>query len=133
MAFDVLADIKPLLTGVTTDVYGEFPADKDNCISISAISGASPEHTFGGGNTDYQKPVLTHPRFQVAIRHLKQSTMDGWWDLIINALDGKTNYTSNSRTYLIIEQQGDILDGGRDDNRRHIQYLTFNTTIINAR
>lgn len=133
MAFDLLGDIKALLIGITSDIYGEFPADKDNCISIGIVSGANPEHNFSGGDVAYQKPALTHPRFQIAIRHLSAATMSLWWDQIINILDGKVNYTRNSVTYLIIEQQGDIIPGDRDNNRRHVEYLNFNTTIINAR
>jgi hypothetical protein len=135
MAMDVMSDIKALLTAVTADVYGEFPADKDNCIAINHVGGFNPEHTFGGGDSNLQKPAITHPSFQIAMRHLSEHTMHEWWDLVINALDGKTNYTptGTSRTYLMIAQQGDVLDGGRDNNRRHIQYLTFNTDVINTR
>ncbi len=132
MAFDILADIKPLLE-ITTDVYSEFPADKEYCISISPAGGFNPEHMFSGGDSTLQKPAITHPTFQIFIRHLSHSTMDTWWDSIINALDGKTNYTVNGRTYLMIEQQGDIIPMGRDSNRRHISVLNFNTTIINTR
>lgn len=130
MAFDILSDIKALLTGVTADVYGEFPSDKEMCISITHTGGFSPEHTFG----ENTKPALIHPAFQVMIRHPSEHTMHGWWDLIKAALDGKTNYvpSGTSRIYLFIEQQGDVLDLGRDQNRRHIQALNFNTTIINA-
>lgn len=133
MAFDILDDIKPLLIAVTADVYGEFPADKDNCIAINHAGGFNPEHTFSGGDPTKQAAVITHPTFQIFIRHLSESTMHGWWDGIINALDGKANYTCNGRTYLVIEQQGDVLDMGRDSNRRHVQVLNFNTSIINTR
>jgi len=130
MAFDILSDIKALLTGITTDVYGEFPSDKDICLAIADSGGSSPEHTFGA-NT---KAAIIHPSFQVMMRHPSAETMHGLWDSIKVALDGKTNYTpaATTRTYLIIEQQGDVLDMGRDENRRHIQALNFNTSIINA-
>lgn len=130
MAFDILSDIKALLTSVTTDVYGEFPSDKEICLAISHTGGFSPEHTFGA-NT---KAAITHPSFQVLMRHPSEELMHGLWDLVKAALDGKTDYTptGTSRTYLFIEQQGDVLDLGRDENRKHIQALNFNTSIINA-
>jgi len=131
--FDITSDIKALLTDITTDVYGELPADKDIAIAIMHAGGFNPEHTFGGGDAALQKPAMIHPSFQVVIRHPKEHDLHTMWDAVINALDGKTNYTVEGRTYLIIEQQGDVLDLGRDQNRRHLQALNFNTTIINAR
>jgi hypothetical protein len=133
MAFDILSDIKPLLTSITTDIYGEFPSDKDNCIAISPSGGFNPEHMFSGGDVSLQKPAITHPSFQITIRNMSAHIMHGWIDAIINALDGKTNYTVDGRTYLMIEQQGDVIPMGRDNNRRHIEAINFNTSIINTR
>lgn len=132
-------DIKPLiLTAITglasTAVAGDLTADTSNCIAITHTGGFNPEHTFSGGSSALQKPAIIKPSFQLCMRHETENTMHDWWDKIKGALDGKTNYTPTglSRTYLIIEQQGDVLDGGRDSNRRHIQYLNFNTMVINA-
>ncbi len=139
MAFDVLSDIKPLILAAisglaTTAVAGEFTADTSNCIAIAHTGGYDPEHTFSGGNASLQKAAIVRPTFQIAMRHESEHTMHSWWDYIKAALDGKVNYTptGETRTYIIIEQQGDVLDGGRDNNRRHIQYLNFTTMVINA-
>ena len=128
--FDITSDIKALLTAITTDVYGELPADKDICLAVIHISGYNPEHCFGA-NT---KAAIIHPSFQIMARHPSEHALHIMWDAIRVALDGKTDYTPSgtSRTYLIIEQQGDVFDLGRDQNRRHIQTLNFATSVINA-
>ena len=136
IAYDLLADIIPLIvaTGITTEIHGEFIADATlNTITIAHTSGPNPDHTFSGGNPAFQKPAITHPGFQVTIRHASEHTAHEWWDAIINALDGKVNYAVNGRTYLIIQQQGDVADLGRDSNRRHLMTLNFTTSVINAR
>lgn len=126
---DVLGDIKALLTSITTDINAELIADKDNCIAIVVSGGLPTEHMFGA-----QKPAIVHPSFQITVRHTNGSTINTWWDSIKTALDGKVNYTptGTSRTYIFIEQQGEVLSLGRDQNRRHIQVLNFITSIINA-
>lgn len=134
VAFDLLSDIKALLIGITTDIYGDLPSDLDIAIAIAHTGGLDPEHTFSGGNATLQKPKIIKPSFQVVIRHPSEHLLHEMEDLIKTALDGKTNYTPSgtSRTYLVILQNGDILDGGRDSSRRHIHYLNFHTEIINA-
>ena len=132
--FDLLSDIKELLIGITSDIYGDLPSDKDICIAIAHTGGLNPEHTFSGGSAALQKPKIIKPSFQVVIRHPSEQSLHAMEDSIKTALDGKTNYTPSgtSRTYIVILQEGDILDGGRDSSRRHIHYLNFHTEIINA-
>jgi hypothetical protein len=137
MALDLLADMKSLITNAINGlpskaVASEFTADVEDCISVEQSGGFDPEHTFSGGNSSLQKPAIVRPSFQVSIRHRNEGIMHDWWDKIKKALDGKANYTVNGRTYLIIEQQGDIIPLGRDSNRRHIEVLNFNTMIINS-
>ena len=134
MAFDLLADIKALLIGITSDIYGDLVSDKDICIAIAHTGGQNPEHTFSGGNPALQKSATIRPSFEVVMRHPSEHDLHAMEDLVRIALDGKTNYTpaGTSRTYLVILQEGDILDGGRDSSRRHIHYLNFSTVIINA-
>lgn len=131
MAFDMTADIAELLAGVTSDVYDEFPSDKDACIAVIRSEGDNPEHTFGA-NT---RAAIIHPTIKILIRHTSKTIMLQWWDGVVNALDGVTGFTpaGTSRTYLNISQQGDILNLGRDDSRRHVESLNFTTSIINAR
>jgi len=128
--FDITADIKALLAAVTTDVYGELPADKEIAFAIVHTGGYNPEHTFGA-NT---KAAIIHPSFQIMARHPSEHQLHVLWMAIKAALDGVTNYTpvGTTRTYLFIEQQGDVFDLGRDQNRRHLQSLNFSTSIINA-
>ena len=129
MAYDLMDDVKPLITAAITGVTvaGELTMDTENMIAILHTGGMNPIHTFGA-----QKAVIIQPSFQIVIRHLSENTMHGWWDKIKIALDGKTNYTVNARTYLSIFQQGDVLDLGRDDARRHIQVLNFNAQVTDA-
>jgi hypothetical protein len=128
--FDITSDIKALLTAITTDVYGELVADKDICLAVVHTGGNKPEHCFGADT----KAAIIHPSFQIMARHPSEHLLHVMWDAIRVALDGKTNYTptGTSRTYLFIEQQGDVFDLGRDQNRRHLQSLNFSTSIINA-
>jgi hypothetical protein len=136
MAFDLVEDIAVLIETAISNaiVKGEFSATDDNCIAVTPSGGFDPTHTFGGGDSSKQKPIYIEPTFQIACRHLVESTLDTWWDSIKSALDGKTNYTptGTTRTYLFIKQMGDVMPLGRDDNRRHIQTLNFNTMIIGA-
>jgi len=131
MAFDIIADIKPLLTGITSEVWSETVADDVNCIVVQHYGGMRPEHTFGA-NT---KSKIIKPRIQILIRHTSEDTMHSWWDSVFNALDGKTNYTptGTNRTYLCIMSIDEPHDLGRDKNRRHIQTANFEMWIINAR
>ena len=132
LAFDILADITPLILSAipglnALQVAGEFTVDQGNCIALAHVRSPSPVHTFGA-----QKAALIRPTFRVDMRHEHEATMHIWWDYIKLALDGKTDYTINSRRYLIIYQEGDIVDLGRDENRRHIHVLYFKTEIANA-
>jgi len=135
MSFDLVEDIAVLIETAlpTITVKSELDAEIDNCIAINISGGYSPVHTFGGGGSN-QKPAFVQPSFQITCRHLSESTLRTWWDAIKAALDGKTNYTptGTSRTYMVIEQFGDINSLGRDDNRRHLESLNFDTQIINA-
>jgi hypothetical protein len=134
MAFDLVEDISKLIEAVVsgTVVKSEFPADDVNAIAVIPSGGYAPTHTFGGGSN--QKPAYIEPTFQVSCRNLSESTLTTWWDAIKTALDGKINYTptGTTRTYLVIKQNGDVISLGRDENRRHIQVLNFETMIINA-
>jgi hypothetical protein len=134
MAFDLVEDIAVLIESAISGaiVKSEFPSNVDNCIAIRRTGGGDPEHTFGGGSN--QKPAYIQPSFQINCRHLDGDVLKTWWDAIKTALDGKTNYipTGTTRTYMIIEQVGDVFPLERDDNRRHIESLNFNTMIQNA-
>ncbi len=110
MAYDIRDDMEGLLTSITSDIYGETPADIDNVIVVTPTGGYTPSHTF-----DHQKPSFTRPSFQVLVRHLSADTANVWLDGIKTALDGKTNYSVNGKTYILINQQSDVLDMGRDN------------------
>ena len=133
MAFDLLADIKELLIHITPNVFGDLVSDLDIVIAVAHTGGLNPEHTFNGAGGN-QKPVIIKPSFQLVMRHPSEHDLHAMEDAVRTALDGLTGYTPSgtSRTYIVILQEGDILDGGRDNQRRHIHYLNFHTEIINA-
>jgi hypothetical protein len=132
MSFDILADIKPLiLTAIpsinSNQITGEFTEDQSDGIAIAHVRSQSPIHTFGT-----QKAVIVKPSFRIDMRHESEAIMHQWWDYIKLALDGLTDYEVNGRKYLIFYQKGDIIDLGRDENRRHIHVLYFDTEVIHA-
>jgi hypothetical protein len=134
MAFDLVEDISKLIEDAISEVTvkGELPADDIDAIAVIPSGGFAPTHTFGGNGN--QKPAYIEPTFQVSCKHVSGTTLLTWWDAIKEALDGKINYTpkSTGRTYLVIKQNGDVISLGRDENRRHIQALNFETMIVNA-
>ena len=133
MSFDMLSDIKELVNITGVPLYGDLVADKDNCMALIHTGGFIPEHTMGGVSN--QKPAIIRPTFQIMMRGLSEHDMHGYWDTVINALDGKVNFmpSGTSRTYICIKQMSDIMDLGRDSNRRHLHVVNFETWIIRAR
>lgn len=110
-AFDLLADVATLLTGITSAIYkNELPDDPINCIGLFNTSGLDPVHTFGA-----MKAIYERPSFQVIVRHDTAGTARTWIESIKNAVDGKCNSTINGHYYLSIMQQGDLLSMGREE------------------
>lgn len=128
MAFDLVDDVCTLLVAslATVTIKAELASDVDNCIAVIQTGGYDPVHTFGP-----QKPAFIQPGFQIVCRHLNELTLKTWWDSIKTVLDGKANYTPSGKScnYMIIQQSGDVNSLGRDDNRRHLESLNFDTMV----
>jgi hypothetical protein len=125
--FDLLADIKSLLTGVTSDIYkNEMPETPVNVIAIYNSPGFDPIHVI-----NVVKPAYEQPGFQVVVRHSTAGTARTWIEAIKNALDGQCNLTINSHLYLSIFQQGDVLPMGREASTHAIEFsLNFLTKVV---
>jgi hypothetical protein len=136
LSFNLVEDISVILETVVTGVVikSELSANDDNCIAVIQTGGYDSIHTFSGGDSTKQKPVIIQPSFQIVCRSLDRNTILTWWDSIKGILDGKVNYipSGKSLTYLVIKQSGEIISLGRDDNRRHLESLDFDTNIYGA-
>jgi hypothetical protein len=122
--FDLLEDIKSLLTGITSDIYkNEMPETPVSVITLYNTSGLDPQHTFGAAKAAWEKPG-----FQVVVRHATAGTARTWMESIKNALDGKVNFTVNTHYYLSVFQQGDIFSLGRDKENHAIK-LSLNFLV----
>jgi len=107
----VTADIKSLLTGVSNVYIGSMPDTPDNAVCIYA-TGGYPRSLSG--------TFVEEPTFQIKVRNTSYSTGTTLCDTIKDALHGKT-----STKLLMIEQQGDILDIGRDESNRQEWTINF--------
>jgi len=98
------ADIRTLLTTVSNVYIGSMPATPDNAVCI---------YNTGGYARSLSGTFLEEPTFQIKVRNTSYSTGETLCNTIKDLLHGKT-----STKILMIEQQGDILDIGRDANSR---------------
>ena len=104
-------DIKSLLTGVSNVYIGSMPDTPDNAVCIYA-TGGYPRSLSG--------TFVEEPTFQIKVRNTSYATGTTLCNTIKDALHGKT-----STKLLMIEQQGDILDIGRDESNRQEWTINF--------
>lgn len=107
----VISEAETLLTSVSNLYIGNLPATPDNAVSIRN-SGGYPRSLSGS--------FVEEPTFQVRIRNASYVTGLALCETIAGLLHGKT-----TTKLLMIEQQSDILDLGRDENDRNEWTINF--------
>ena len=125
MAYNIPADIKTLLTGITSDVYLHDLRDSPNSlITIFLARGSDPTHTAGN-----QAPAWENPAIEIIVRHTSTTTALNWIESVKNALDGLTDTTINAHRYISIMQQGDTLPLGKDEKNRVMFSINFRLQV----
>jgi hypothetical protein len=110
----LITDVGALLTGVSNIGYGHVPTDPDNAVGI---------FNTGGYPRSLSGTQVEEPTFQVRVRNTSYSTGEALCCTIKDLLHG----VNNSGKFLLIEQQGDTLDLGRDANNRAEFSMNFRT------
>lgn len=103
--------IKTMLTSVSNVFVGSIPATPDNVVGI---------YNTGGFARSLSGTKLEEPTFQIRIRNSSYATGETLCNSIKDLLHGKT-----ATGILIIAQQGDILDLGRDEQNRQEFSMNF--------
>lgn len=107
----MLSQVETLLTSVSNLYIGNLPSTPDNAVSIRN-SGGYPRSLSGS--------FVGEPTFQVRVRNTSYATGLALCETIAAALHGKT-----TAKLLMIEQQSDILDLGRDESSRNEWTINF--------
>lgn len=124
--FDICADIKTLLTLITSDIflYEQPPDLPDACLTISPNEGYEPVHTMGMKKSAFEQPIIN-----ILVRHTSIPSSLSWVESIKDVLDGVCNVTINSHLYISVMQQGDIFNIGRDEQGRYELALNFELQV----
>jgi len=109
------SEIKGLLTSVSNVYIGSMPATPDQCVCI---------YNTGGYNRSLSGTELEEPTFMVKVRAATYSAGETACNTIKDLLHGAT-----TTKLLMIQQQGDIQDIGRDENNRPEFTMNFRTYI----
>ena len=104
-------EIKSLLTSVSNVYRGNMPDSPDNSICI---------YNTGGFPRILATSKLEEPTFQVKVRNMSYTTGETLCNTIKDLLHG-----SSTTDVLMIEQQGDTLDIGRDASNRQEWTINF--------
>lgn len=112
----LLSDIKSLLVGVSNIYTGSIPDDPDNVVGL---------YSTGGYPRDLSGTEVEEPTFMVKVRNTSYTTGETLCNTIKDLLHGVDNQTVNGNDILLIEQQGDINDIGRDESNRQEWTLNF--------
>ena len=116
----LLADVKSLMTGVSNVYLGSMPNSPDIAVALYAT---------GGYPRDLSGTMVEEPTFQVKVRHATYSTGETLCNTIKDLLHGQNNKTIGSgvtaRKILLIAQEGDVLNLGRDENNRQMWSMNF--------
>lgn len=105
------ADIKTLLTSVSGVYIGNMPATPDNAICI---------YNTGGYKRSLSGTYLEEPTFMIQVRNTSYATGETLCNTIKDLLHGV-----KTTKILMVEQQGDVLDIGRDESNRQEFSLNF--------
>ena len=112
----LLADVKSLMTGVSNVYLGSMPNSPANSVSI---------YPTGGNPRSLSGTMVEEPTFKIKVRNTNYATGETLCNTIKDLLHGVNNQTGNGNTVLLIEQQGDVLSLGRDENNRHEWAIEF--------
>jgi hypothetical protein len=107
----LLSDAKALMTGVTNIYIGSMPETPDNAVCL---------YNTGGYPRDLSGSEVEEPTFMVKVRNTSYATGEALCCTIKDALHG---YIGGK--FLLIQQQGDVLDMGRDASNRQEWTLNF--------
>jgi hypothetical protein len=112
----LLVDVKSLLTDVSNVYLGSMPSTPDNVVAI---------YNSGGYTRDLSGTMVEEPTFMIKVRNTSYATGEALCNTIKDLLHGVNDTTANSHDFLLIEQQGDINDLGRDENNRTEWSMNF--------
>jgi hypothetical protein len=107
----VITEVETLLTTQSNVYIGNLPATPDNVICVR-LTGGSPRSLSG--------TYVEEPSFQIMIRNSVYATGEALCTTVKGLLHGQT-----TTKLLMVQQQGDILYLGRDENNRHEWSLNF--------
>ncbi len=105
------SDIKTLLSGVSNVYKGQMPATPDNSVCI---------YNTGGYARSLSGTELEEPTFMVKVRNTSYATGETLCNTVKDLLHG-----ASTAKILMIQQQGDIQDIGRDESNRQEFTLNF--------
>lgn len=116
----LLADVKTFLTGISNIYLGSMPDSPDNAVGIYPTDGY-PRSLSG--------TMVEEPTVMVKVRNTSYATGETLCNSIKDLLHGQNNVTvgtgGTARKMLLIEQQGDVLNLGRDENNRQLWSMNF--------
>lgn len=124
---DYCNDISTLLTGITSSIYlHNLPTTPTDFIGVSYADDnrIAPEHTMGR-----QKPLFRVEYIEVLVCNSSAATAFSWLETIQDTLDGKTNFTINTRHYVSCKQTSGVIPMGRDKQDRFISYVLFEVLV----
>ena len=100
----VLSEVETLLTTVANLFIGSMPSTSDNVVCL---------YNTGGYARSMSGTFVEEPTFQVMVRNTSYEAGEALCETIAALLHGK------STTHLLmVEQQSEVLDLGRDENSR---------------
>ena len=105
------SEIKTLLLSIPNVYIGNMPSEPPNSVCL---------YNTGGYSRSLSGTLLEEPTFMVKVRNTSYATGETLCNMIKDLLHGQ-----NTNKILMIEQQGDILDIGRDTSNRQEFSLNF--------
>lgn len=103
-------EIKSLLTTMSNLYIGSMPTTPDNCVSI---------YNTGGYDRSMSGTEVEEPTFMIKVRNTSYATGEALCNTIKDLL-----HAQSTTKVLMIQQQGDTQDIGRDESNR--QEFTIN-------
>lgn len=108
----LLTDVQALMTGVSNISIGSMPDTPDNSVCL---------YLTGGYARSLSGTMVEEPTFQVRVRNTSYETGESLCCTIKDLLHGK----NNTGKFLMIEQQSDVMELGRDTSERSEWTINF--------